>query len=87
MEMTMPKTYTDMIGENYKFNGNLFNKKDNVDNEEFKIMYVRFSSAFIINLRTRQPRHPAIEFLLKNDKMKRSKWSRPFPCREIELKD
>ena len=29
--------------------------------------------------------HPTIQYLLKNDNMKKSRWSRAFPVREINL--
>lgn len=84
-EPQIPKKYLDMVGTKQRFNGYLFNNQESFESEEFDVISVRFSEAFVISLKSHTVSHAAIEFLLKNDNMKRAKWSRPFVCYEVML--
>jgi len=46
----------------------------------------RWGTAKIMNMKTMEMEHPTVEFLIKNKEMKRSRWTKPFPVREIRLK-
>lgn len=87
MSKGIPQKYLDMIGKEFEFSGGLFSGKKSVEPAKYKILDVRFSSAFIINLKTRKAKCAAIEFLIKNDTMQRSRWTRPFPCPEVKYKE
>lgn len=80
-----PKSLFELIGTKQRFTGNLFGRKKVDPTEKYKVLDIRWSDAMIIKLSTREPLRRAVELLLKNDKMKRSQWSRPFMYSEDDL--
>lgn len=90
--LEIPKKYTDMVGTKQRFSGGLFSQNKEVAETEFNVLNIRFATARVINVEELRKtgkssiNHPTFELLLKNDKMKKSQWSRPFPIREINLK-
>jgi hypothetical protein len=84
--MELPKHYTDRVGTTQEFGGGLFSSKKDLPFEKYKVLDWRWGTAKIMDMKTMTEKHPTIEYLLKNDSMKRSRWTRPFPVREIELK-
>jgi hypothetical protein len=83
--MEIPQRYKRMIGKKFTFSGNLFNQKESLKRFRATVIDVRFGTAQIFDLKTHEYTHPTIEFLLKNNSMKRSQWCRPMPCPEIQL--
>ena len=81
----IPQQYKDMVGTKREFSGGLFSSKKAIEPTEFNILNVRWGSAKIMNMKTMEMLHPTVEFLVKNENMKRSRWTRPFPVREIKL--
>ena len=91
--MEIPKKYQDLVGKNMEFSGGLFSGKKAIVPAEFKVLDIRVGDAKIVNLKELKEKgessyeHPTFELLLKNDSMTKSRWSRPFPIREINLKE
>lgn len=86
--LEMPKKYINMVGKEMTFSGGLFSRKRAIPDTTFTILNWRWGRGYVVNLN--QPskfKHPTIEFLLKNDSMKRSRWCRAFPVREINLQE
>lgn len=84
---TLPKSILDMIGQTMQFSGGIFSHRKFEKEFDAKILAARFGSAIIMDVKNRTPKHPTVEFLIKNDTMKKSRWTRGFPIREIEIKD
>lgn len=80
----IPQKYLDLVGNEYEFKGGLFGRKS-IPPTKFNVMGIRPSLSYIVNIKTMKAKHPAFELLLKNDSMRASRWSRPFPIREIKL--
>ena len=85
IEEQVTKKNDEMVGETYYFSGGLFSSKREEPQEEYKVLDWRWGSAKIMNLKTMKEQHPTVEFLIKKEGMKRSRWTRPFPVREIKL--
>ncbi|MGJ1335694.1 MULTISPECIES: hypothetical protein [Sphingobacterium] len=89
----IPEKYTALVGTKQIFSGGLFSGKVDLPEAEYDVIDIRLSYAQIINWdemsRTGKSsyKHPAFELLLKNSDMKRSRWSRPFAIREINLNE
>lgn len=81
------KKNDDMVGKTFSFSGGLFSSKKALEPTEYEVLEWRWGSAKIMDMKTMKEIHPTVEFLLKNKDMKRSQWTRPFPVREIKLKD
>lgn len=91
--MNIPKKYLKLVGEKRTFSGGLFSGKKAIIPTEYHVLDIRSGTATVINVKEftetgkSSYAHPTYELLLKNDKMKRSQWSRPFPIREINIKN
>lgn len=85
--MEMPQSYIDMVGTKRTFSGGLFSHKRDEPEKEYEILDWRWGSAKICNMKTFEMLHPTVEFLIKAPDMKRSRWTRGFPVREIKLKE
>ena len=83
--MEMPKKYQDLVGTKQTFSGGLFSSKKSIPETEFDVLDWRWGLANIIDLKTLEAKHPTVEYLVKNQTMKASRWTRPFPVREIKL--
>lgn len=84
---TLPQSILDMIGQTMQFSGGIFGHRKVEKEFDATILAARFGSAIIMDVKNRTPKHPTVEFLIKNDTMKRSRWTRGFPIREIVLKE
>lgn len=85
--MEAPKEFKELIGTKQILGGGLFSGDKETTPQEFEILDWRFGTAQIANLETMEPLHPTVELLVKNETMKRSRWTRGFPCRSIELSE
>lgn len=85
--MEMPQEYIDMVGTKVTMSGGLFTGKRAEPSAEYDVLDWRWGSAKICNMKTLEMLHPTVEFLIKKEGMKRSRWTRGFPVREINLKD
>lgn len=85
--MEMPKKYQDFVGTKKSMGGGLFSNNKDLPFETYDVLNWRWGSAKIVNLKTRRPVHPTVEFLVKKEGMRASRWTRPFPVSEIQLKD
>ncbi len=89
--MNIPKKYTKLVGTEQTFEGGLFSGKKYIKPEKYQVLDIRAGSALIVNVKELREtgkssyEHPTFELLLKNKKMAKSRWSRPFPIREIDL--
>ena len=85
--MEMPQKYIDMVGTKKVFSGGLFSHKREEPELEYDILDWRWGSAKICNTKTLEMLHPTVEFLIKREGMKRSRWTRGFPVEEIKLSE
>lgn len=80
--METPKIIEKIVGKRHSFSGGIFSSRKAIKLTEFDVLDWRWGDAMIYNLNTMEREHPTIEFLLKREGMKRSRWTRPFPCKE-----
>lgn len=91
--MGIPQKYKELVGTKQIFSGGLFSHKVSIDETEFDVLDIRFGTASYVNIQELREKgessyeHPTFELLLKKEGMKKSQWSRPFPIREINLKE
>jgi len=86
-KIEMPKKHTDLVGTKRIFSGGLFSSNRDEPEAEYDILKWRWGSASICDMKTMKLKHPTIEYLIKKEGMKRSRWTRGFPVIEIELID
>ena len=79
------KKYSEMVGKSFFFSGGLFSNKRDEPEEEYEVLDYRWGSAKVMDMETMKEKHPTVEFLIKKEGMKRSRWTRPFPVPEINL--
>jgi len=80
--METPKIVNEIVGKPHTFSGGLFSSKKAIEPTEFDVLDWRWGSAFIMDMKTMEEKHPTIEFLVKREGMARSRWTRQFPCKE-----
>jgi hypothetical protein len=85
--MEMPKNHTDLVGKKQQMGGGLFSHKKDMPYEDYDVLDWRWGSAKIVDTKTLKPVCPTIEYLVKKEGMKKSRWTRGFPVPEIKLKD
>ncbi|MBO2546079.1 hypothetical protein J0871_16810 [Salegentibacter sp. BDJ18] len=85
--MEIPEKYTELVGTKQQLGGGLFSGKKEMPFEEYDILDLRWGSAKIVDMETLKPKCPTIEYLIKKDGMRASRWTRGFPVPEIELKE
>lgn len=83
----MPKAYTELVGTKKRFSGGLFGHNKVETEKEYDVLKWRWGSAHIMDIKTMKMKHPTIEYLIKREGMKRSRWTRGFPVRDIILED
>lgn len=86
MNTDIPLKYTELVGKKASMGGGLFSSKNSLEFEEYDVLDIRWGSAKICNTKTLKMLHPTIEYLIKKEGMRASKWTRPFAVREIQLK-
>lgn len=79
----IPEQYTSLVGTKKIFSGALFTKKP-IEPTEFEILDIRHSSAWITDLKSGKSFN-AFELLVKNENLKRAKWTRPFKMEDVPL--
>ncbi|MBO2546076.1 hypothetical protein J0871_16790 [Salegentibacter sp. BDJ18] len=79
------KKHNEMVGKTYLFSGGLFSRKRDEPQAEYEIKDWRWGTGKIMDMKTMKIKHPTVEFLIKKEGMKRSRWTNPFPVREIEI--
>lgn len=84
--MGIPQMYMDLIGEKATFRGALFSSNKILEPTEFEILDVRWGESFIVDINTMEEKHPTIQYLIKREGMRASRWTKPFAVREINLK-
>lgn len=84
--MEIPKSYTELVGTTKTFSGGLFSSNKAIEPTDFNILDWRWGSAKICDMKTMKLKHPTVEYLVKKEGMRASRWTRGFPVREIELK-
>ena len=88
----IPAKYTDMVGQSYTFSGPLFGYSKKPPEAEYTVLGARWGSARVMNVKQMMEKgesdyeYPTVEFLIKNEGMKRSRWTIGFPVRKINLK-
>jgi hypothetical protein len=93
LQTEMPQHYIDLVGKKRTFSGGLFSHKRAEPEKEYDILDWRWGSAKIVNYneikKTGQSSYmyPTVEYLIKSPDIKRSRWTRGFPVREINLKE
>ena len=82
-----PAEFNDLIGTKQTLGGGLFSRKKATEYQEYDILDWRFGSGVIMDMKTMTPMHPTVELLVKAPNMRRSRWTRGFPCRSIKLEE
>ena len=90
--MAIPSKYTAFVGKRKIISEYVFSSTKCLPPTEYMVLDIRWGEATVINLVEKKAKgessyeHPTYQLLLKSDAMKASRWSRPFPIREINLK-
>jgi hypothetical protein len=88
----LPKKYRDLVGTKQFMSGGLFSHKRSEPEKEYDVLDIRWGSATIMSITElregKQPsyEYPTFELLVKREGMAKSRWTRPFPIREINLR-
>lgn len=82
----IPQKYRNYVGTKITCGGYLFARTVWLDDEEYEVLGIRWADCTILNHDT-QVENPAFQVLLKSNKMKRARWSRPTKIPEIQIKD
>jgi len=80
-----PKEFTDLVGKEWKLDGNIFSTKKQIKPTTFKVLKLRWGASHIVDMNTLKDKHPTIQLLVKNKNMQRSRWTKGFPVRSILL--
>ncbi len=83
--MELPEKYKKLIGNRHTFSGGLFSSKKEIEPTEFKVLDWRWGSAKVFDMEKMKEKHPTVEFLIKREGMRSSRWTRPFPVPEIKF--
>ena len=90
--MSIPKKYQDLVGTRQPLGGGLFSGKKESPHKVYNILDIRWGSSIVVNVKElletgeSSYEHPTIELLVKSDDMKKSRWTRGFKVKEIDLK-
>lgn len=80
----MEKLAEDFIGTKQKISGHVFNVKKELPEQEYSVLNAKQVPYACININTlEETQFYAVSLLLKCKGMKRSKWSRKIPLREL----
>ncbi len=91
--MKIPKKHMKLVGTEQTFEGGIFSSNKAIKPTKFNVIDIRWGTARVVNIKELREKgkssycHPTFELLLKNNKMDRSRWSKGFPIREINLKE
>lgn len=84
---TIPSIVTQVLHKKVELGGGLFSRKRDEPFQEYLVIDWKWASAQIFDMKTLKPIHPTVRFLVKNDQMKRSRWTLPFACTDIKVED
>lgn len=82
-KIEIPQLVEEILNTTQEFSGGLFSSRKETPSTEFNVLDWRWGSGHIVDMKTKERKHPTVEFLLKNDNMKRSRWTRGFACRDF----
>lgn len=80
----MPEKYTELVGQRVIMAGSVFGNNE-IEETEFDILDWRWGHSTVMNMKEMKERHPTVEYLVKNENMRRSRWTKCFPVKEIDL--
>lgn len=81
----IPTHYKMMVGTRVRMEGAIFSRNP-IPETEFDVIGVRWGSSQTLNTKTMK-RYPTVEFLVKNNSMKRARWTGPFPDYSNQIND
>ena len=93
MDNGIPKVYADLVGTAVTLSGGVFSGNKIIQETAFDCLDIRWGSGTVINFKELKEtgessyEHPTYEILVKNHTMKRSRWTKGFAIREINLKE
>jgi hypothetical protein len=82
-KMNLPNNVIEMLHTSCLMSGNIFSKNP-IEETEFIILSARFGQ-FVMEDKLTGKRHPTIQFLVKNEDMKRARWTCGFKEESITL--
>lgn len=81
----MPRSFTDLVGTVIELEGQVF-VRGSIDKTSFEVQGLRWGSGIIMNIRDiHAPKHPSIEMLVRNTKMRTPRWTIGFKVSEITI--
>lgn len=83
----VPKMAKELVGTRQQFSGGVFSSNKAIEPTEFDILDWRWGSAQIWDMKKMKPKYPTVEFLVKNESMSRSRWTKGFPCEEFPIEE
>lgn len=81
----MPPAYRLMVGTIYPFDGCLFQKDKELPWMEYEVLGVKWADEMVINIKTREVKHPMIKYLVMHPSLMKPKWTRPVAVKEINF--
>lgn len=87
----IPQKYLDMVGTECELGGGLFTRNRVEPDAKYQVLDIRWGTGRIIDFAEMKAtgkssyEHPTFQLLVKNDSMKRSRWTNSFPIRDINL--
>lgn len=91
--MNIPKQYLELVGTKQILSGGLFSFNRSEPAQEYDILDIRWGSGQVVNVKELRETgkssytHPTFQLLVKREGMKKSRWTKGFPIREINLND
>ena len=88
----IPQKYKELVGKEAIMSGGLFASNRTEPETKYNVLNIRWGTATILDAKQLKEtgqssyEHPTVEYLVKNDTMKKSRWTKGFPVREINLK-
>lgn len=83
----LPQEYLNLVGTKQTVGGCVFSYNKEIEPKEFNVLDIRRGSARMINFDKMKVTNLTYELLLKDDKMKKAQWSKPFPDTITKVKD
>lgn len=83
MDKEFPKSFTEMIGKEYSFDGNIFSSKK-IPKTKMTVLGLKWGYGYIIDTSNQlNEKYPIIHLKVKNESMKRARWTKGFPAKEL----
>ncbi|RZL31295.1 MAG: hypothetical protein EOP00_35255 [Pedobacter sp.] len=93
MDSKIPQQYKDLVGTDVELQGGVFSGNRSINPTKFQCLDIRWGSATVVNFKELKEKgessyeHPTYNLLVKCAGMKKSRWTRGFAIREINLKE